>query len=69
MRKRKPIFPELEAQMTIKCFTRKEVAEALGITPESFCRKRIGYSEFTLSEIKILHEMFPDTPIEKLFNI
>lgn len=69
MRKRKPAFPELEKQILMKGITKKEIAEALHITPECLSRKFTGIVEFTLKEIKGLHEIFPEISIELLFGI
>lgn len=69
MRKRKPAFPELEKQILMKGITKKEIAEALHITPECLSRKFTGIVDFNLKEIKGLHEIFPEISIEQLFGI
>ena len=69
MRKRNPAFPELEKQILIKGITKKNLAEILNITPECLSRKLTGRVDFTLREVKILHEMFPNVSVEQLFDL
>ena len=69
MRKKATAFPELEKQILIKNITKKKLAEALNITPVCLSRKLTGRVDFTLREVKILHEIFSDVSIEQLFNL
>ena len=48
---------------------KKKLAEALNITPVCLSRKLTGRVDFTLREVKILHEIFSDVSIEQLFNL
>ena len=69
MRKKATVFPELEKQILIKNITKKKLAEALNITPVCLSRKLTGRVDFTLREVKILHEIFSDVSVEQLFNL
>lgn len=69
IRKNLSTFPELEKAIIEKQITKKRIAENLGITPMALSKKLTGQREFKLSEVKYLHELFNDIPIEKLFNI
>lgn len=69
MRKKATVFPELEKQILIKNITKKKLAETLDITPVCFSRKLTGRVNFTLREVKILHEIFPNISIEQLFDL
>ena len=69
MRKKATAFPELEKQILIKNITKKKLAEALNITPVCLSRKLTGRVDFTLREVKILHEIFSDVSVEQLFNL
>ena len=69
MRKKATAFPELEKQILIKNITKKKLAEALNITPVCLSRKLTGRVDFTLREVKILHEIFLVFSVEQLFNL
>lgn len=69
MRKRKPIFPELEKQILVKGIKKKDIAKALSISPHTLSLKLTGCTEFTLKEVKAFHEMFPDVSVEQLFSL
>ena len=69
MRKKATAFPELEKQILIKNITKKKLAEALNITPVCLSRKLTGRVDFTLREVKILHEIFSDVSVEQLFTL
>lgn len=63
------MFRNLEAEISRARLSRTELARGIGITPDSFTNKRYGRTEFTLSEIRILKQLFfPNCTIEYLFE-
>lgn len=69
MRKRKPVFPELEKQILAHGILKKDIAENLGITGSALSRKLTGQSDFTLSEVRYIASVIPDIPVSVLFGI
>lgn len=65
----KAVFPALEAKIAEQKITKKSIAHGLGIDVMTFSRKLTGKTEFTLKEIKYIHELFPELPVENLFGI
>ena len=60
-------FPILEAKIAEKGITKKSIAEKMGIDAVTLSRKLSGKVEFTLKEIRNLHDLFPECSIEYLF--
>lgn len=59
----------LEAEMTRKRISRRDVAELLGVTYRTIHSRFNGESEWTLSEcLKIRDTYFPDMRLEYLFT-
>lgn len=69
MRKDAPAFMELEKTILENQVRKRDIADGINITPEALSRKLTGKVDFTLKEIKYLHKLFPDIPVEKLFNM
>lgn len=65
---RKP-FPVLESKIAEHGITKKSIAQGLGIDVITLSRKLTGKTEFTLKEIKYIHELFSELPVENLFGI
>lgn len=58
----------LEAEMTRKRISRRDIAELLGVTYRTIHSRFNGESEWTLSEcLKIRDSCFPDMNLEYLF--
>lgn len=68
-RKRQPAFPELEKQILSKGVFKSDIADGMGINAQTLSRKLTGQVDFTLKEIRYLHELFPEVPIETLFGL
>lgn len=49
--KEKPLFPNLEAELSRQGFTQKAYGEALGLSQASVSARMNGFTQFTLSEI------------------
>lgn len=62
------VFHNLFSEMALKKKTRADMADYLHITHSTFSKKLRGYSEFTLSEIKAIIELFKK-PFEYLFKV
>lgn len=69
MRKRIPVFPELEKQMLMHGILKKDIADGLGITCAALSRKFVGQSAFTLNEACYITSLMPDIPFVILFDI
>ncbi len=65
---KKPYYPILEAEIAKNGITKKEIAEAIGITPRAFSQKLTGKSDLRYSEIQCIRKFFPDIPLEQLFS-
>lgn len=62
-------YPVLEAEISKSGVKKQDIAKTLGITPRCFSKKMQGQVDFWLSEAIIIHSLFPEIPIEKLFEI
>lgn len=67
-RTRPPAFPELELQILMRGIKKKDIAAQLGITAKALSYKLTGRTEFMLSEVRQIAELFPQMPWEKLFR-
>ena len=63
-----PVFPNLTSAITDSGLTRKELAQALGISVSSLGRRLRGSIEFRLREMLILHAVFPEIPVSVLLQ-
>lgn len=63
-----PYYPMLEAEISKRGIQKKELAEKIGITQRAFSFKMTGKTDWWWREILIIHSMFPDVPLEKLFS-
>ena len=60
----------LEAEMTRKRISRRDIAELLGVTYRTIHSKFNGESEWTLSEcLKIRGKFFPEMELDYLFTV
>lgn len=60
----------LEAEMTRKRISRRDIAELLGVTYRTIHSKFNGESEWTLSEcLKIRDKFFPEMELDYLFTV
>lgn len=62
------MFQNLEIELMKRRITRKQLAEALGISESALRNKIKGRVDFTFSEIKKILEMFSDLPWDYLFE-
>lgn len=62
-------FPILESKIAERKITKKSIAQGLGIDAVTLSRKLAGKVEFTLKEIRYIHEMFPESSVESLFGL
>lgn len=62
------MFQNLEIELMKRRITRKQLAEALGISESALRNKIKGRADFTFSEIKKILEIFSDLPWEYLFE-
>ena len=64
-----PVYPILEAKITEYGIKKKDIANAIGITPRALSLKLTGKVKFSLDEaLAIKQKFFPTVPIEKLFE-
>ncbi|MBR2871825.1 MAG: hypothetical protein IKB98_10735 [Clostridia bacterium] len=64
------MFPELEKIFASSSFTKKEIAEKMGMTYNTFCLKLRNSYSFTLDEcFKLKKLLNSDLPLEKLFEL
>lgn len=62
-------FPTLEAEISRRGVKKKDIAEALGITPRAFSLKMSGKIGFWYKETCIIKEkFFPDMSQDELFT-
>lgn len=61
------MFCNLKAELKRNGITNKELSKKLRVTNKTIFNKLNGYSEFTLSEIQIISEIFPDLKLDYLF--
>lgn len=62
-------YPILEAEIARRQIKKKDIAEAIGITPRSLSIKLMGKTSFTLNEAFIIRErFFSDMTVERLFE-
>ena len=60
----------LEAEMTRKRISRRDIAELVGVTYRTIHSKFNGESEWTLSEcLKIRDKFFPEMELDYLFTV
>ena len=60
----------LEAEMTRKRISRRDIAELVGVTYRTIHSKFNGGSEWTLSEcLKIRDKFFPEMELDYLFTV
>ena len=62
------MFPNLTAAVSRKGLTRRELAEALGISLSTLGRRLRGSIDFRWNELHILHALFPDVPVSVLLE-
>lgn len=67
-RTRPPAFPELELQILMRGIKKKDIASQLGITAKALSYKLTGRTEFMLSEVRQIAELFPQVPWDVLFK-
>lgn len=61
-------FKNLIAEMARKGVMQKELANEVGIRPETLSKKILGKSEFTLGELKRIRDFInPELKLEYLF--
>lgn len=65
---RKPYFPNLEAEIAKHGISKKTIAESLNIKQKTLSEKFAGRLKFSLAEGLYLHSLFPNVPIESLFE-
>ena len=53
-----PLYPNLEAEISRQGFMDYQVAERIGITPTNFSYKKSGKTSFDISDMKKLKELF-----------
>lgn len=68
MNRKSPCYPVLESEIAKNGVMKKDIAKRLGIIPRTLSNKLSGKCDFTLSEAVLIHEIFPDIPIEVLFR-
>ena len=69
MNMQRKTFPTLESKIAEHGITKRSIAQGLEIDAITLSRKLSGKTEFTLKEIRYIHEIFPELPIENLFGI
>jgi len=69
MKKKKIVYPELEAQLAKKGCYKMKLAEMLGIFPRTLSKKLKGDSHFTVEEaITIQEQWFSEISVNELFK-
>lgn len=63
-----PLFPNLTAAISRKGLSRRELADALGISLSTLGRRLRGNIEFRWNELYRLHDLFPDMPLRILLE-
>ena len=64
-----PVYPILEAKITEYGIKKKDIANAIGITPRALSLKLTGKVKFSFDEaLTIKQTFFPDISIEELFD-
>lgn len=64
-----PIYPMLEAKITEHGIKKKDIANAIVITPRTLSLKLTGKVKFSFDEALVIKQkFFPNVPIEKLFE-
>ena len=66
--KRIPYYPVLEAELSKKRIKKKDLAKTLNLSERAFSVKIRGKNDFWLREALIIHKLFPDILIERLFG-
>ena len=62
-------YPNLKFLISEKKYSQKQIAESIGITPRTFCKKLQGIYSFTLDEAFIIQNtLFPEIRLENLFS-
>lgn len=62
-------YPNLKFLISEKKYSQKQIAESIGITPRTFCKKLQGTYPFTLDEAFIIQNaFFPQISLENLFT-
>lgn len=63
-------FKNLLVEMTRLEMTQKELAEKIGVRPETLSKKILGKAEFTYGEIRKIRDLInPELKLEYLFAI
>ena len=62
------MFPNLTSALSKKGLTRRELADALGISLSTLGRRLRGSIEFRWNELHRLHDLFPDVPMSVLLE-
>mgnify|MGYP001648964786 FL=1 len=68
LKKQKPYFPTLEAELAKRGIAKKEIAQELGITPRALSCKLSGNTDLWWREILTIQSIFPDIPVDRLFS-
>lgn len=63
-----PYYPVLEAEISKHGIKKKDIAKRLDITQRAFSFKMTGKIDWWWQETLVIHSMFPDVPLEKLFS-
>ncbi len=63
-----PFYPNLEAEIAKRGIKKKDLACKLNLTPKALSNKLIGKTDFWLSEVMVIHSIFPDIEPVKLFE-
>lgn len=66
--RKKPHFPVLESEISKNGILKKDIANAINLSPKSLSNKLKGKPEFCLNEIIAICSMFPDVPPFVLFS-
>lgn len=69
MTTKSPYFPNLEAEISKKGVKKNELAEKLNVSNTTLSNKLAGKYDFNLSEIFVIHSIFPNITIEELFTM
>ncbi len=64
----KPHYPNLYAELARNGMSKKEFASSLGVSERTIANILSGKSEFKISELKTIVDLFPDCSPEYLFT-
>lgn len=63
-----PFYPNLEAEIARRGIKKKDMADKLNLTPETFGNKLRGKTDFWIKEARCIQSMLPGTTFEQLFE-